>query len=247
MSMESKLLDEVGNVRGHFKTKENRAAKLIAVWDDLESKFEDMIVRGNGETETARLAYACLTMMETGIRVGNEGSAEGFVCENKYHEMFGKEVQTFGLTTLLKKHVSVSRKKLEISFTGKKLVEQNLVIVRKSLIEFAPETDDETWLGIDYNGFKKFVKRYVGRNFSPKDIRTAKVNKLFVERFVADTLAKYIEASRKSDRKRLLSETIEATAEVIGHTKSVCKSAYLSSPLLRLIADAEFNQKGWKL
>lgn len=240
------LVQAVGKVRGHFKTKENRAAKLISMWPALKRKMEQMVIRGRGRTDQARLAYAVLMMMETGIRVGNEDSAEGFICENKYHPNYGKEVQTFGLTTLQHKHIVYERHKNRIilEFVGKKSVDQRLSTTNPILFRFCPlqkphETSDQPWLNIAYEDLRKFVKRYVGRQFKPKDIRTAKVNILFVDRFANRHAPLFASATTKSSRKKILSQCVEEVAEEIGHTKGVCRSAYLSKPLLANILMTE--------
>ncbi len=255
------LVDAVGKTRGSFKAKSNRAAKLIAQWDSLERKFESMIERGNGSSETARLAYATLLMMETGIRTGNETSAEGWICENQIvcrkankekklkvgdviwkHPMYGKHVQTYGLTTLLNGHViKKGRKKLQIAFVGKKLVDQVLTVKNPTLVKWLNEVRcDDSFLGISYHELKKFVKKYVGKGYTPKDIRMAKVNMIFIDIFGnSPRREEFEEATTKSARKKILAQTIEETAGIIGHTKSVCRSAYLSAPLLDTITNQE--------
>ena len=234
------LQSRIGNTRGHFSKKENRAAKLVAQWEELRSKFDCMIHRGNGTTETARCAFATLLMMETGIRIGNEDSAEGFICNQKHHPLFGQPVQTFGLTTLLNSHVCRAADKLEISFTGKKLVSQNLTVTNPVLVKFCPTGNpDDLFLGIDYNALKCFIKRYVGNQFSPKDLRTAKVNLTFCEVYGNEPFTVEVPQARKlSDKKRLLATAIEMTATRIGHTKSVCRSSYMSKPLLEYIVQS---------
>lgn len=246
--MKLSLLDGIGKTRGHFKFKENRAAKLISVWDQLTEKMERMVERGYGESLTARLAYGTLTMMETGIRVGNETSAEGWVCENQMvrggkvvyqHELFGQHVQTFGLTTLLNKHVIKKRKKFLLDFTGKKLVRQTLEVRHPVLVEYKPDgADEDRWLNITYPDLRRFISKYVGGAYTPKDLRIAKVNLLFVNRFVA-LADRWAEEDTKSGRKAVLRECVEDVAATIGHTVGVCKSAYLSRPLQDLIRDAE--------
>jgi DNA topoisomerase IB len=252
------LITKVGKLRGHFTSKENRVAKLIESWDDLQEKFESMIVRGSGSTDTARLAYATLMMMETGIRVGNEGSAEGFVCINQKvagkdypdrgikkgdviwrHPMYGQTIKTYGLTTLLHRHVKKRGKELRINFVGKKIVEQNLRVNHPLLVKFKPEGDrHDSFLDVDYNSFKKFIKKYVGKGYSPKDLRTAKVNMIFLEMFSKKPYhPDYDLLTTKSARKQLLGACIEATANVIGHTKGVCKASYLSPSLIRYIVE----------
>lgn len=235
------LIVHVGKVRGRFG-KDNRAAKLIGEWDSLAAKLEGMVVRGRGVTDSARMAYAVLVMMETGIRVGNEGSAEGFVCENKFLPEFGKVVQTYGLTTLLGKHVKIRRHHLVLSFTGKKLVGQELTISNSVLVEWCPKVKaGEKWLGVEYPDLFKFVKRYVGRRFTPKDIRTAKVNKLFCETWDDEYVELWEGQSSASGRKKIVREAVKKTAAVIGHTPAVCKSAYLSKGMMEWLYRKPFN------
>jgi DNA topoisomerase IB len=198
-----------------------------------------MVVRGGAKTETSLLAYATLLMMETGIRVGNEESAEGFVSVNKWHEKHGQLVQTFGLTTLLGRHVRVRAGVLTLSFVGKKIVDQTLRTADPFLVGYAPVPDgsEERWLGVEYPALYKFVKKYVGRAYKPKDIRAAKVNRLFIDNFAGPRAATFATAAKKSDRNRAVKECIEVTAETIGHTPGVCRSAYMSKHLLSVLKD----------
>jgi len=262
------LIDAVGKTKGRFASKSNRIAKLIGMWPGLEKRFVSMIEHGHGSTDKARLAYATLLMMETGIRTGRESSAEGWICENQIicrkpnkekklkvgdviwrHPMFGKHVSTYGLTTLLNKHVRLRIRKikgkkkpfLQVSFVGKKLVDQRLIVEHPTLIRYVKDVrSEDTFLGIKYPELFKFVKKYVGKGYTPKDIRMTKVNLIFIDIFGNDPRREeFEEATTKSARKRILSEVIEETANIIGHTKSVCRSAYLSSDLLTHITNKE--------
>lgn len=227
---------KIGNPRGSFANKEHRAQRLVNNWNRLERKMVSFIEQGNGTTLRARCAYGVLLMMETGIRVGNESSAEGYICENKYHPLYGKEVRTYGLTTLLSSHVSKNGA-IRIRFTGKKGVEQYLKTSHPVLMEWFRTVQkhefayEDSFLGIAYADLVWFVKRYVGRKFMPKDIRTVRVNIEFIKRM--STLNGELEhVTTKSSMKKILSEKIAETAEHIGHTKSVCKSAYISKQLI---------------
>lgn len=256
------LINNIGNKRGRFSNKCHRIAKLIDEWDSLESKFVDMVERGQGQTQTARLAYGMLVMLETGIRVGNESSAEGFVCDNQkiaqknnpakgikkgdvvyQHPDHGKLVKTYGLTTLLNSHVKGRRGSLNISFVGKKIVAQSLTVKHSTLLQYRPQGNpNDLWLGIRYPDLKKFVKRYVGRQYTPKDLRMAKVNKIFLSIFNQKVIKEFLNTTTKSGRKKILAAAIEETANIIGHTRSVCKSAYLSQPLINYILTTGDNQ-----
>lgn len=234
-----RLTDAVGSLHGRNADKDNRVRKLLADWDALANKLRRMVVRGGGSTETAVLAYATLLMMETGIRVGNEESAEGFVSVNKWHPDCGKLVKTYGLTTLEGRHVSVEGGVLTLAFVGKKIVNQTLRTADPFLVRYAPvpQAADLPWLGIDYPTLYKFVKKYVGRAYKPKDIRAAKVNRLFIDNFAGPRAANFAAAAKKSDRNRAVKECVEVTAETIGHTPGVCRSAYMSKHLLSVLKD----------
>lgn len=254
------LTEAVGKTRGRMSNKANRAAKLIERWQQIEDKMIGFIIRGAGNTEMARLAYGVLLMMETGIRVGNEASAEGWVCVNQIvarrsnkakgirkgdivwrHPQYGQHVQTFGLTTLQNRHVRKRAGKLYVNFVGKKLVEHKLVVTHKTLVGYYPPTSGgptDKFLEIDYPGIKRFVSKYVGRGFTPKDLRTAKVNIMFIDKFAACYAKEYVTETTKGGRKRLLAEAIEETALQVGHTKGVCRSAYITAPLLETISNS---------
>lgn len=250
------LLEQVGKKRGHFKEKSNRIAKLISEWESLQVKMEGFILRGNGNTYQARLAYAVLLMMETGIRTGNETSAEGWICDNRIvakkdnpakgiktgdviwqHPMYGQLVQTFGLTTLKHSHIKKVRNAVKIEFVGKKLVDQELSTKHPLLVQHCPKgPPDDLFLGITYYDLKKFVKKSVGNQYTPKDLRMTKVNLIFMEKW--DGARKSFEqANTKTERKRLFKEVIENTASAIGHTPGVCRSAYMSQPLVAFLTN----------
>ncbi len=228
------LLPHVGKLRGRLASKWNKAAKLLAGWEPLVAKMRAFAERGRGRTEQARLAIGVLVMLETGIRVGNEGSAEGFVCDLKHHELYGQEVQTYGLTTLEQRHVERLPDRLRLSFCGKKLVGQELTVLEPAVLAFAPCRPDPAarWLGIEYEALKRFVRRSVGP-FTPKDLRTACVNRLFCEAWAARWWVPFANAAGAKARKAVVEEAIGETAARIGHTPGICRSAYLSGPMLR--------------
>ena len=84
------------------KGKFNRYAKLGKVSDTV---VNDLIVKINKDPDSidGRCAFASLLMMLYGVRIGNEGSAEGYVSGLEKNE--GEIVQTYGTTTLLKEHI----------------------------------------------------------------------------------------------------------------------------------------------
>lgn len=229
--LKSNLKFSVGNLNGHFSNKYNRAQRLIKRWDKLKGKMERKIVKGNGWTKSARLAYAVLLMMETGIRIGNESSAEGYVSINKFSDYYNKVVKTYGCTTLLREHIRFYKGRMCMTFLGKKQVEIKTCTTNKVLVEYGREYYDwkengELFLDITAYELGKFIRRTIGKKFQPKDIRTAKVNLEFIENLRFNSTV-----GKKSDINKICKEVLTDTAEFAGHTVTVCKSKYVS-PIL---------------
>lgn len=228
---------EYMSTSNRFTDKYARAFKLWTKWGNMYDKFERMLWRGyTQKTITMQCAWAVMVMMKTGIRVGNEKSAEGYVSINKWSEHFNKTIKTYGLTTLLKEHCYVRAGKLFMYFTGKKAVKQyfviddeNLVLVYQHLTTGKKKTD--RILDISHYDLTKFVKKSVGKNFTVKDFRTAVVNKIFVEN-IPKTITAFGEINRRVEINKLISMNFDLTAAMIGHTKSVCKTAYVSKNLV---------------
>jgi DNA topoisomerase IB len=113
-NISNELQQMVGNPRGHNDNKEHRAQKLINRWDELKQKMSSLIERGHGTSDKARCAYAVLTIMETGIRVGNEYSANGyvptkteFVLVDGKHAPVRKRNKETGKYELIKKYADI--------------------------------------------------------------------------------------------------------------------------------------------
>lgn len=225
-----------------FDTKESRAKKLLLQWSELYTKMLDMVDRGTNVTMTytAKCAWAVAVMMHTGIRVGNEASAEGYICVNAYKDQCGLKVKTYGLTTLLAKHCKIKNikgnKVVVLNFVGKKLEDQTFIITDKFLV-FGAEVllsdkqKEDTLLDIGHYDLTKFVKKRIGKNFTIKDIRTAKVNSMFINR-AEKIINEGISFGNKNEAKKFAVKIIEDVAENIGHTKAVCRRSYVSKELL---------------
>jgi hypothetical protein len=134
--------------------------------------------------------------------------------------------------------VKVRNDRLVLSFVGKKIVDQYLETRNPVLVRYAPPAvaaGADTWLGIDDYRLRKFVKRYVGKAFTPRDLRRAYVNILFCGFFQDDYEDDFKWQTKKSDRNKVVRKCIEDVASTVGHTPGVCRSAYLSHPMLNVL------------
>ncbi len=222
------------SVKAGFDDKQKRAVKLAAKFEELDKKFDGMIERGSYVSDTARCALACKLMMHTGIRIGNESSSEGYM--TKPHPNSKKEaefVKTYGLTTLLPSHIQVQRGKAFINFIGKKSVENSFLVtgvLAKQIKEvLATVADGETFLEVTAYELTKFIKRYVGRRFTPKDFRTMRANM-----YASEKIQEIIQREAPSTKREYnaeVKEICEYVAQKLNNTPGVCKKSYIDGDM----------------
>lgn len=215
--------------------KHKRMVKIAVRFSELSEKFDRMIEKGNYVSLYARCALACKMMMYTGIRIGNEGSAEGYM--TKPHPNSKKEpefVQTYGLTTLLPEHVMVDMDgSVHLNFLGKKQVENSFTVkgllaaqVREVLSTVG---EGETLFEVTVRDLTQFIKRHVGRQFTPKDFRTLRANMCAYEKF-SEILKRPLPAT-KSEFNAEVKEICTYVSENLNNTPGVCKKSYIDALL----------------
>jgi len=232
-----------GKVRGSNNNKFNRVAKLAYQFDELDRKFHSFIDKGSGVTEHSRLALCVLLIMHSGIRVGNEGSAEGYMTIPHPNSKKKPEfVQTYGLTTLKKEHVSFtqSRRYANLFFLGKKQVENSFTFsgkLKQYLLQTVQNCETETLFNITAYQLTKFIKRYVGKQFSPKDFRTLRANMIAYKKHkdnvdsIKECVAYYGDKITKTLVRQSVKEIAEEVSEKLNNTVGVCKKSYIDDML----------------
>ena len=233
-----------GKIRGSMNNKINRATKLAYQFEYLDNKFRGIIERGIAtNTEHSRCALALLLMMHTGIRVGNEGSAEGYYTKPHPHnkDQTIKFAQTYGLTTLQWDHLRMTKNMLQMEFVGKKQVDNVFTLYDKQILEALKTlckvegywefpNCKEVVFDITVYMLTKFIKKYVGRGYSPKDFRCMKANLLAAD-YIHDNFKK---VELKKEFKPQVKAMFEFVAEKLNNTPSVCKKSYVGNELIEL-------------
>ena len=242
MKINGKDYQFFGKLKGSNGNKFNRIIKLATMFDELEAKLTNFIIRGNFTSDHARCALALRVMMQTGIRIGNEDSAEGYTTKphpnSKAESVF---TQTFGLTTLKPEHFSfildrsamTHTERCHISFLGKKSVQNDFVLSREltDLVKryFEKINDQTNVFNISAYELTKFIKRSAGRQFTPKDFRTLRANMVAwrkLESLASEPLPK---------TKTLFNAEVKAIAthvsERLNNTWGVCKKSYIDPSL----------------
>jgi DNA topoisomerase IB len=122
-----------------------------------------------------------------------------------------------------------------LDFVGKKVIKQFIDVDNEILFEWGQyfkikNKDYETWLNITNYELTKFVKKYVGRKFVPKDMRTLRAN---LEAYNAsqNIISTRELPKKKSEVKKEIKEICEATSEVLGNSAAICKKSYIDNRL----------------
>lgn len=157
-------------------------------------------------------------------------------------QAYAKENGSYGLATLRPKHVQVRGDLVEFAFPGKRQVLQRRDIkdrqvarVVRQLLEhrarevFKYQNGDGGFVDVRRRDINGYIKEVMGDRFTSKDFRTWAGTLI-----CACVLAR--EASHnpgtRTEKKRKVVKAIKETAQVLGNTPAVCRSAYISPRVL---------------
>lgn len=179
-------------------------------------------------TQTKVLATVLSLMERTNIRVGN----------GLYEKLYG----SFGLTTLKDAHVKVKNTQLLFSFKGKKGVYHKIELKSKRLARIVQQCKDipgkELFQYYDADGNRHtidsgMVNAYIGQisgeDFTAKDFRTwsGTVNAFLAFREIGD-------AETNVQAKKNIAAVLDAVAERLGNTRTVCRKYYVHPLIVSL-------------
>lgn len=177
-------------------------------------------------TRNRILATVVWLLEHTFIRVGNK------VYEN--------ENQSYGLTTMRHKHISLRGCTVTFSFKGKSGVFHELDITHPrvaktikacidlpgyELFQYVDENNNKSV--VDSSDVNEYLQIYAGSDFSAKDFRTWGGSVL-----AGDSLYKKGNALSPEDLKDNISKTVAEVSKHLGNTKRVCHTYYIHPVIL---------------
>lgn len=215
-----------------FILKQN-SAKFKKIKDSIKyfSKLKRKIkkdINGNGINKICAIIITLI--LDCGFRIGN-----------KKYEI---DNDSYGLTTLKKKHIFIENNFIKIDFIGKKKVRNTAICKNKDIYKFFIERlnnisdedyifkyDDKCITSNDvnkylYNFYKKFNLK-----ITTKDLRTLNANTLFMKFFKLNINAK-----------NPIKKSIEDTAIKLHNTYAVCKKNYIDPEIIKM-AESQLNNK----
>jgi DNA topoisomerase-1 len=165
----------------------------------------------------------------------------------KYHLLHGST----GLTTLMKKHISIKNPhEIYIKFKGKKGMDNDCTITDPLLIQEikhlmnGKKPDDFIFTYFENNENKEeaaitaidvndWLKGF-GKDFTSKFFRTFAVNTLFID------IMKNVKPTKMNitQRKKQVKEVMDELSCSINNTSTICKKSYLNAELLNLFIDS---------
>jgi DNA topoisomerase I len=167
------------------------------------------------------LATAVSVLAQTGARVGNE----------RYREQNG----SFGLTTLLDRHVRIAGSSVDLSFRGKggkpyraKIHDRELTRIIRACRDvpgqrlFQYRARDGSRQAIESGDVNAYIQRISGPRFTAKTFRT------WIASVAALAELKGLEpAATQAGRKRQLNAALSRVAERLGNTLAICRKSYV--------------------
>lgn len=172
------------------------------------------------------LALMVLILDETGIRIGNR--------------RYKQENDTYGLTSLRRKHLKVDEKVLIFEYKGKSNKERHVEIDDSKLIKHIKQSSEQQgyqlfrykdvdghWHSISSEDVNDFIHN-IAPGFSSKYFRTWVANRLAIE------LWKEAKESSTNSKKATSNILMEMVAQELGNTASICREYYIHPQVLKL-------------
>jgi len=162
------------------------------------------------------------------------------------NSQYTQENESYGLTTLRSKHLSIDNDELVFDYQGKSGMVQHKEIEDQRLCKIVAELDDLPGYRIfKYfeNGQKyyvnsedlnQYIKEIMGEEFSAKDFRSWAGTAL-----MAIALAELDITEDETTRNKNILRSIEKVAEKLGNTPVVCKENYIDTRVIDAYTDGK--------
>jgi len=206
-------------------SKYNKFNRMKCFIKDLNS-FKRKIKMDNTLTRSNIIHLLFNLLIDTHIRVGNE--------------IYADQNKTYGLTTLRQKHLIKSNGNYYFSFVGKSKIKHDIEIpnVYNTIINKLVTSNKNKPL-FYYDNFKiisseelnEYLKDNMGKDYTCKDFRTYSANILFIKAFLKNC------KSGLAPVKKTILKSIDDSAELLGHTRTISRKSYISNNLIDYCTD----------
>lgn len=207
------------------KEKFERIIRFAKALPKVREVTEEHLKRTSMDREKV---LACIVQLldHTYFRIGND--------------VYAKENQSYGLTTIRSKHVTIEGDTVIFDFIGKSGKEQVKEVVDRRIANIIRKLDEmpgyEIFKYYDENGnltyvksddVNAYIKEIMGEEFTAKDFRTWG-GTLWA---TAELLSRE-KTRKKRERKKNVSECVQKVAEKLGNTPAIARSSYIDPRIL---------------
>jgi len=208
------------------QSKYHRMQLFAAHLPAIRAQVDKDLNRTNLDHEKV-VALVVRVMELTSIRVGNES----------YKKLYG----SFGLTTLMNRHVQINGADVNFEFKGKKGVFHKISLHSRKLARLIKQCRDlpgrELFQYFDEEGNKRsvgsgdvndYLKQITGEDFTAKDFRTwaGSVSALYAFKEAG-------EFETISECKKKIVSVLDEVAVNLGNTRTVCKKYYVHPTVIK--------------
>jgi DNA topoisomerase-1 len=207
------------------KSKSKKYNRMKMFTSDLESFKRKIKINNWDYSKKCLINLLFQLLINTHIRVGNEKYAEN----NK----------TYGLTTLRQKHFVGDT----FTFVGKSGI-SHTIEVPKDLLRYIKKlqlsnpnkplfwySEQNKMKVLDSEELNEYLKEHMGKDYTCKDFRTYSANILFIKAFLKN-------ARSGNKIKKIILDSIDESAKLLGHTRSISRKSYISENLINYCLDS---------
>lgn len=161
------------------------------------------------------------------------------------NEVYAQENESYGLTTMRSKHISIRGDTITFDFIGKSGKKHLKVVTDKRLAELIKRLDGlpgyEVFKYFDEAGMLKdvkstdvneYIKDIMGEEFTAKDFRTWGGTLL-----ASAELAKTERSKSEQERRRAISDCVKNVASRLGNTPAVTRSSYIDPRVIKAFSN----------
>ncbi|MFY9556071.1 MAG: DNA topoisomerase IB [Blastocatellia bacterium] len=215
----------------HVKKREQKKFNRLVIFAEAVPKMRRVVSSNLSKRDLSRdRVMACvLRILSTCFMRGGS-------------QVYAAENGSYGLATLRPRHVRVRGDVVEFNFPGKSQVVQHRElkdravarVIRELLRHRAPEVfkyqnGDGHFVDIKRRDINGHIKEVMGERFTSKDFRTWAATLICASALARAGIGK---EETPTSRKKKVVKAIKETAEILGNTPAVCRSAYICPEVL---------------
>lgn len=189
------------------------------------------------ELTLRKMAAVVVRLLDTTlIRVGNQ--------------TYARQNKSFGLTTLRRRHVTLTQNSVRLRFRGKSGVEHDVTVNDRRIarvVRRCMEIDGQLlfryvdasgqWRPVDSGAVNNYLRDVGGGSFSAKDFRTWAASVYALERLCC------VHGDNERALTRAVAEVVREVAGLLGNTPAVCRACYIHPAIIEACLSGSLHKQ----